>query len=183
MTPLWKRILAFSPLVALAALVVLFGSRLDGRNPNEVPSIWTGKPLPTITLPALDGVMWQGKPTPALATERLKGEVWLLNVFASWCAPCHQEHPYLLALSKEGVSLAGWNYKDTATGARRFLNEKDNPYRTLGVDASGRAAMEIGVYGVPETFVLNEQGHVIKRITGPLTPERIEKDIRPLMKK
>lgn len=168
------RVLFLLPALVFAALVALFGWRLYGPDPSRLPSALLGRPVPVFTLPALDGLVGpDGAPVPGLADADLRGgRVTVLNVWASWCAPCRTEHPLLLALGRDpAVRLVGLAYKDKAENARRFLGALGNPFAAVGQDEGGRAAIEFGVYGVPETFVIGPDGTVRHRHVGPLTPD------------
>ncbi|MDJ1159732.1 DsbE family thiol:disulfide interchange protein [Chelatococcus sp. SYSU_G07232] len=166
------RLLVLLPLAVFAALAGLFLVRLlGGGDASRVPSALIGRPVPDFTLPALDGLTRDGRPVPGLATADLKGGVTIVNVWASWCAPCRQEHPQLMQLAGQpGVRLVGINYKDNPENARRFLGQLGNPFAAVGVDQSGRAAIDWGVYGIPETFVVGADGTVRHKQIGPLTP-------------
>jgi cytochrome c biogenesis protein CcmG/thiol:disulfide interchange protein DsbE len=165
--------LAYAPLAFFAALTLLFLSQLFFGNPTKLPSALIGKPAPAFALPPVDGM--QG---PGLANADLKkGEVTLVNVFASWCVPCHQEHPVLMRLAKDpelakrGVKLVGLAYKDEPENTRRFLGQDGNPYAAIGMDRSGRVGIDWGVYGVPETFVVRGDGIIAYKFVGPMSEE------------
>jgi cytochrome c biogenesis protein CcmG, thiol:disulfide interchange protein DsbE len=161
--------LVFLPVAAFAALALLFLVRLlSGADPARVPSVLIGRPAPALALPALAGL---GK--PGVATGDLKGGVTVVNVWASWCAPCRVEHPQLMALAKDGVRVVGINYKDEPENARRFLGLLGDPFAAVGTDRDGRAAIEWGVYGVPETFVVGPDGTIRHKLVGPLTAENL----------
>lgn len=165
-------------LIPLLVFVVIVGFLWAGLslNPREVPSPLIDKPAPQFSLPQLRD------PGNVIKTADLRGQVWLLNVFASWCTPCLQEHPYLLDLEKSGlVPVYGLNYKDRQEAALNWLNKHGDPYTGIVVDAEGRTGIEWGVYGVPETFVIDKQGVIRFKHIGPLTPEVIEEDILPLV--
>lgn len=167
-----KRVLVFTlPLLLLIVLAALFVSRL-GENAEELPTALAGQPLPEFRLPTLDG--------GEIAHTDLRGPL-LLNVWATWCPACYQEHPYLLQLAQQGVPIVGINYKDDADAARRFLVERGSPYRTVIVDADGRLGLDLGVYGAPETFVVDAQGVIRDRIAGILTPQLFAQKIAPLL--
>ncbi len=164
-----------APLLVFAALSLVFAAGLFSGNASKVPSALIGKPAPAITLAALEGLRKDGRPVPAFAMADLaKGRATIVNVFASWCAPCRIEHPFLVALSESApvtqgrVAVVGLNYKDEAENARRFLGALGNPYSAVGVDRSGRAAIEWGVYGVPETFLIAGDGRILEKHVGPL---------------
>ncbi|MGV3490616.1 MAG: DsbE family thiol:disulfide interchange protein [Devosia sp.] len=170
-----KRIvLAFLPLVVLVALVAVFALSMN-RNPGLVRSVLINKPAPQFTLPAVPGTGVEGFDTASLA-----GEVTVVNVFASWCIPCRDEHPMLERLKSEtGVRLFGINQRDAPENAVKFLTELGNPYDRIGGDTDNRVSIEWGVYGVPETFVVNAQGIVTFKHVGPITPETLESDVIP----
>lgn len=165
------------PLAGFVLLAVLLARGLQ-LNPRELPSPLVGKPVPALTLPSL----LEGR--AGLRTAAWAGRVTLLNVWASWCAPCREEHPLLLALARRhpGVRIAGLNYKDDALAARRWLAQLGDPFAEIGADADGRAGIELGVYGVPETFVIDARGQVVFKHVGPLTDELISRRIEPLLK-
>ncbi|CAN7675388.1 DsbE family thiol:disulfide interchange protein [Bosea sp. LjRoot90] len=163
------------PLLIFAALAAVFAKGLFSGDASKVPSALIGKPAPAITLPPLEGLQRDGQPVPTFDMAGLaKGKATIVNVFASWCAPCRVEHPFLVAMAdsaavKQGkVALVGFNYKDEAENARRFLGALGNPYSAVGVDRNGRAAIEWGVYGVPETFLIGPDGRILEKHVGPL---------------
>jgi cytochrome c biogenesis protein CcmG/thiol:disulfide interchange protein DsbE len=145
---------------------------VSGRNPAEVPSVLIDKPVPTFSLAPLEGLAVDGKPVPGFSNEDLKGRVTVVNVWASWCAPCRQEHPLLVDLAKDpAIRVVGINQRDNPDNARRFLGALGNPYSAVGVDPNGRASIDWGVYGVPETFIVGPDGTIRHKHIGPLTPE------------
>jgi cytochrome c biogenesis protein CcmG, thiol:disulfide interchange protein DsbE len=172
------------PLVVFAVLAGLFWYALQSGDPSRLPSALIGKPVPDFTLAPLDGLAAGGAPVPGFAASDLaQGEPTILNVFASWCPECQVEHPLLLALSKQpAVRLFGIDYKDDPASARRFLGRHGNPYSRVGADASGRVAIDFGVYGVPETYVVAGDGTIAYRHVGPLTEQAIKDKILPLLK-
>lgn len=171
------RLLHVLPLIVFAALAALFLVRLrSGDDPSRLPSALIGRPAPSLDLPALEGLRnAAGEPVPGLPGARLRaGKVTVVNVWASWCAPCRLEHPLLMELARDpSLALVGINYKDGTENARRFLGALGNPFAAVGRDESGRAAIEWGVYGVPETFVLGPDGRIRYKQVGPLTPENL----------
>jgi cytochrome c biogenesis protein CcmG/thiol:disulfide interchange protein DsbE len=171
-----RRLVYALPLLAFLAIAAWFAVGLT-RDPQVVPSALLDQPVPDFTLPALAGM-----PTPGLTDEAIAGRVALVNVFASWCGPCRVEHPQFMRLQREGrVALYGIAYKDRAADAREFLRQLGNPYAAIGHDESGRVAIEWGVYGVPETFVIDRQGRIRLRHVGAVTPDVLERTILPLI--
>jgi cytochrome c biogenesis protein CcmG/thiol:disulfide interchange protein DsbE len=172
------------PLLIFAALAGLFWYALQVGDPSRLPSALLGKPVPAFDLPPLEGLIADGQTVPGFSSRDLaQGEPTIVNVFASWCVECQVEHPLLLALAKEpDVRLYGIDYKDDAASARRFLGRHGNPYSRVGVDPSGRVAIDLGVYGVPETYVIAGDGKIAYRHVGPLTEQAIKDKILPLLK-
>ncbi len=165
------------PLIAFIVLVVFLGIGLK-LDPREVPSPFIGKPTPAFNLPQL------ADPAKTFGNESLKGRVSLLNVWASWCVSCRQEHPLLIELSKEGIApIYGLNYKDEREAGLGWLNRLGNPYTLSAFDADGKVGIEWGVYGVPETFVVDKQGIIRHKHTGPITEEAWQKTLLPLILK
>jgi cytochrome c biogenesis protein CcmG, thiol:disulfide interchange protein DsbE len=168
------RILYLVPLFVFAALALLFLVRLYAGDPSQVPSALIGRPVPAFTLEPLPGLSQAGQPVPGLSDADLKGRVTVVNVWASWCVPCRQEHPALVELAKNpAVRVVGINYKDNPENARRFLGSLGNPFAAVGIDPNGRAAIDWGVYGVPETFVVGPDGTIRHKHIGPLRPEQM----------
>jgi cytochrome c biogenesis protein CcmG/thiol:disulfide interchange protein DsbE len=164
------------PLAIFLALSALFLYRLTtGGDASRIPSALIGRTVPETVLPPLQGLMREGQPVPGFGPRDLKsGRVTLVNVFASWCAPCHAEHPFLLELAKDArIRLIGINQKDTTENARSFLGLKGNPYAAVGVDPNGRASIEWGVYGVPETFIVRGDGTIAHKLVGPVTEQNL----------
>jgi cytochrome c biogenesis protein CcmG/thiol:disulfide interchange protein DsbE len=160
-----KRWIAALPLLGLAALAVMFAAYSLHRNPQVDPKALVGKPAPAIALPGLE----DGRPiTIAQATG---GKVALVNFFASWCAPCEIEHPVVKALAAQGVRLVGIAYKDSPDNTRAYLTRLGDPYAVRLVDRDGRAGIEFGVTGVPETYLVDARGVILAKHTGPLTPQ------------
>jgi cytochrome c biogenesis protein CcmG/thiol:disulfide interchange protein DsbE len=171
-----KRIALF--LIPLAAFVVLAVFLLRGLwlNPREVPSPLVGKPAPVFALPTLHA------PDKKFASADMAGQVWVFNVWASWCTPCRQEHPLWNAFAcKQLVPLIGLNYKDKGDAARGWLAELGDPYQVNVVDADGRLGIDFGVYGVPETFVIDKKGVIRFKHIGPITAEVLDRKIVPLI--
>lgn len=167
----------FLPLALFVGLALLLGVGLTLR-PREVPSPFIGKPAPAFSLPLLDDPQRQWTPTEA------RGQVWLLNVWASWCGPCRDEHPTLMGLARDtGIAIYGLNYKDDPRNAQEWLLKLGNPYRASLTDRSGTVGIDYGVYGVPETFVIDRGGVIRLKHVGPITPEIWQRDILPLVRR
>jgi cytochrome c biogenesis protein CcmG/thiol:disulfide interchange protein DsbE len=163
------------PLLAFAALAAVFWFRLGNSDPSRIPSALIGHPAPQTALPPLQGLVNNGAQVPGLDPAMFKGKVSVVNVWASWCVPCHDEAPLLIELGRDKrLQLVGINYKDAPDNARRFLGRYGNPYGIVGVDGNGRAAIEWGVYGVPETFIVGREGTVVYKMVGPVTPDNID---------
>jgi cytochrome c biogenesis protein CcmG, thiol:disulfide interchange protein DsbE len=177
--------LRFLPLVVFALLAAVFLVRLFAGDASRIPSALIGKPAPEFDLPALSGLGAQGLSTADLR----KGHVSVINIFASWCAPCRQEHPVLMSLARDetltglGVELYGLSYKDEAANALNFLHDEGNPFQRVGVDPAGRTAIDFGVYGVPETFVVKGDGTIAYKFIGPLTPSAAVTTLVPEIRK
>jgi cytochrome c biogenesis protein CcmG/thiol:disulfide interchange protein DsbE len=162
------------PLIAFAALAALFWFRLGDGDPSKIPSALIGHPAPQTALPPLAGLVDNGAQVPGLDPAMFKGKVSVVNVWASWCIPCHDEAPLLIELGRDKrLQLIGINYKDAPDNARRFLGRYGNPYGVVGVDGNGRGAIEWGVYGVPETFIVGREGTIVYKLVGPVTPDNI----------
>ena len=172
------RVLRFgflAPVAVFIALTVIFAYGLT-RNARDIPSALIGKPVPEFTLPAVEGRML------GLSTADLRGEVSLLNVFASWCAECRREHPLFMRMQAENtVPIHGLNYKDKPEDAANWLDGLGDPYTRTGADLNGRVGIDLGVYGVPETFVIEKAGRIVHKHIGALDREALEKTILPLI--
>lgn len=171
-----KRFVAFAPLLALA-LVIFIAAALLMRPNLEAPTFsegMIGRPAPAYALARLDG-------GEAVTDAGLRGRPYLINVFASWCAPCRAEHPLLMGLRARGVAIVGVDYKDEAEAGARFLGELGDPFHAVGRDPEGRFGLELGITGVPETFVVGADGKIRAVHRGPLTQEAIENEIAPAL--
>jgi cytochrome c biogenesis protein CcmG/thiol:disulfide interchange protein DsbE len=179
-----RRLVVLIPLVAFLGLAVLFVIRLGAGDPSQIPSALIGHPAPQTNLPPLAGLARDGTPVPGLDPAALRGEVSVLNVWASWCIPCRDEAPLLLRLAQDKrIRIVGINYKDQPDNARRFLGRYGDPYAANGADENGRAAIEWGVYGVPETFVVGRDAHIAYKLIGPITPENLDAVLKPEIEK
>jgi cytochrome c biogenesis protein CcmG, thiol:disulfide interchange protein DsbE len=177
--PPTSRWLMALPLVVFAALAAIFWFRLGSGDPSRIPSALIGRPAPQTALPALAGLVNNGAQIPGLDPAVFKGKVSVVNVWASWCVPCHDEAPLLTELGRDSrLQIVGINYKDAPDNARRFLGRYGNPFGIVGVDANGRASIEWGVYGVPETFVVGRQGTIVYKLVGPVTADNIDTVLR-----
>lgn len=171
-----KRVVLF--LVPLLIFILLAGFLFRGLwlNPREVPSPLIGKPAPVFETAQLDE-------QASFAVRQMQGQVWLLNVWASWCAPCRQEHPLWNQLAAQKlVPIIGLNYKDEPANARKWLGDLGNPYQLIATDRAGRIAIDYGVYGVPETFVIDKQGVIRYKHIGPVDEAAMQKKIVPLVR-
>ena len=179
-----RRFLVAIPLVVFLALAGLFMFRLGTGDPSRIPSALIGRVAPETNLPPIDGLVRDGAPVPGLSSKDFAGAITLVNVWASWCVPCHDEVPFLDQLAKDQrIRLAGINYKDQAENARRFVGRYGNPFAAIGTDANGRTAIEWGVYGVPETFIVGRDGRIAYKLVGPITAENFETEVKPAIEK
>jgi cytochrome c biogenesis protein CcmG, thiol:disulfide interchange protein DsbE len=179
-----RRWLVLLPLALFLALAALFVLRLGSGDPSRIPSALIGRPAPPTELPPLAGLARAGASLPGIDAGTFKGAVSLVNVWASWCVPCHDEAPLLTQLSQDArIRLVGINYKDQPDNARRFLGRYGNPFAAIGADQNGRASIEWGVYGVPETFVVDRQGRIAFKLVGPITPDNLEHALKPALEK
>jgi cytochrome c biogenesis protein CcmG/thiol:disulfide interchange protein DsbE len=184
--PAKRRLLpVIAPVVVFAAVAGLFLLALQKGDPSRIPSALIGRAAPVVDLPPIAGLGRGAGPVPGFATADLgKGEPAVINFWASWCVPCAEEHPQLVDLVKRtGVALYGINNKDQPANAIRFLGLHGNPYRAVGADANGRAAIEWGVYGMPETFIVDAKGTVVFKHIGPISPEALEQKVLPALQK
>src|SRR5215475_13706727 len=175
-----RRLLLLLPLILFLALAALFFFRLGSGDPSRIPSALIGRTAPQTNLPPVAGLhSADGKPLPGIDPADFKGAVTLVNVWASWCVPCHDEAPFLSALSEDKrIRLVGINYKDQPDNARRFLGRYGNPFAAAGADQNGRASMDWGVYGVPETFLIGRDGKIAYKLVGPITQANLERVLK-----
>jgi len=178
------RIAVALPLLAMICLAALFWFRLGAGDPSQLPSALIGRPVPATDLPPIPGLTRDSQPMPGLNAADFAGKVTLVNVWASWCVPCHDEAPLLMKLAEDTrFRIAGINYKDQPDNARRFLGRYGNPFAASGADPNGRTAIEWGVYGVPETFVVGRDAKIAFKLVGPITPENLERTLKPAIEK
>ena len=179
-----RRALVLIPLVAFLALAALFMLRLSAGDPSRIPSALIGRPAPPTSLPPLPALERDGKAVPGIDSADFKGEVTVVNVWASWCVPCREEAPLLMNLAADRrLRVAGINYKDEPDNERRFLGRYGNTFAAIVIDRNGRTAIEWGVYGVPETFVVGRDGHIAYKLIGPITSDNLDKALKPAIEK
>jgi cytochrome c biogenesis protein CcmG/thiol:disulfide interchange protein DsbE len=180
-----RLLIAFLPLVLFIALSGVFLYQLgSGKDASEIPSVLIGTKAPSLDLPPLEGLNANGTPVPALTDAVISGKLSLVNVWASWCVPCRQEHPILLELARDPrITLVGINYKDKNDNALRFLGELGNPFAAVGVDPVGKAAIDWGVYGIPETYLVAPDGEILFKQIGPFTVESLRDKLLPAIEK
>ncbi|WP_072396101.1 DsbE family thiol:disulfide interchange protein [Hyphomicrobium sp. CS1GBMeth3] len=170
-----------APLIIFGIIAALFAFALTSGDPSKLPSALIGRPAPKTEFPPLEGLLESGQPVAGFsAADLAKGEVSIVNFWASWCVPCIEEHPLLIALrERTGVAIYGVNYKDQAEAGRRFLGRYGNPFTAVGTDRNGRNAIEWGVYGMPETFVINGRGEIAYKHVGPISKQSLETQLVP----
>lgn len=178
-------LLAALPLVIFAGLAVIFWSQLDsGRDISEIPSALIGTKAPSLDMPPLEGATFNGAPMPALTDAAIKGKLTLVNVWASWCVPCREENPIILELAKDPrLTVVGINYKDQTDNALRFLGELGNPFAAVGVDPRGKAAIDWGVYGIPESYLVDASGTIVYKRVGPFDERSLKDGLYPAIEK
>jgi len=175
-----RRALVLAPLVVFLALVALFLIRLYAGDPSRIPSALIGHPAPQTNLPPVAGLERSGAPVPGIDSASFEGGVTVVNVWASWCVPCHDEAPLLMQLAQDSrLRLIGINYKDEPDNARRFLGRYGNPFAAAGADLNGRAGIDWGVYGVPETFVVGRDARIAYKLVGPITADNLNTVLKP----
>jgi cytochrome c biogenesis protein CcmG, thiol:disulfide interchange protein DsbE len=179
-----RGLLVFIPLAVFLGLAAIFLIRLGSGDISRIPSVLIGRPAPVTLLPGIAGLERDGKPVPGLDADSFKGEVTVLNVWASWCVPCRTEAPLLIRLAADKrIRVVGINQKDATDDARRFLARYGNPFAAIGVDSNGRASIEWGVYGVPETFLVGRDGRIVYKLIGEITATNLETVVKPNIEK
>jgi cytochrome c biogenesis protein CcmG/thiol:disulfide interchange protein DsbE len=179
-----RRLIVLVPLGIFLGLVLLFMVGLRAGDPSRIPSALIGHPAPATELPPIADLTRDGTPVPGLDAAAFKGAVTVLNVWASWCVPCHDEAPLLVTLATDKrIRVVGINYKDQPDNARRFLGRYGNPFAANGADGNGRASIEWGVYGVPETFIVGRDARIAYKLIGPITPENLQTVLKPEVEK
>ncbi|MBB3946445.1 cytochrome c biogenesis protein CcmG/thiol:disulfide interchange protein DsbE [Rhizobium skierniewicense] len=179
-----RYILALLPLLAFAgfaaiAAKMLYEQDVNGLDVSAIPSALLNTKAPSLSLPPLERAN-----VPALTDAAIEGKLTLVNVFASWCVPCRQEHPMLKELAKdERLNIVGINYKDKSDNALRFLGELGNPYAAIGIDPNGKAAIDWGVYGIPETYLVAKDGTIVYKKVGPIDAATYERDLIPAIER
>lgn len=179
-----RRAIVLTPLLIFIGLVLVFLIRLNGGDPSRLPSALIGHPVPHTVLPPIAGLDRNGAPVPGIDGVGFTGAVTVVNVWASWCVPCHDEAPLLMRLAQDRrLRVIGINYKDEPDNARRFLGRYGNPFAEAGADRNGRAAIDWGVYGVPETFIVGRDARIAYKLVGPITPDNLDKVLKPQIEK
>jgi len=178
-------VLAALPLAVFIALALIFWTQLNsGRDISEIPSALIGTKAPWRDLDPLAGATKDGAPVPALTTQTARGKLTLVNFWASWCVPCRQEHPVILQLAKDPrITVVGVNYKDGAENALRFLGELGNPFSAIGLDPAGRMAIDWGVYGIPESYLVGPDGTILYKRVGPFDDKSLTEGLYPAIEK
>lgn len=172
-----RKFIFLLPVAVFAVLAGFFLMQLTGgRSASILPSALIDQPAPEFTLSAITGT-----DIPGFSRDDLIGGVTMVNVFASWCIPCLAEHPLITRLAEDGVTVYGINYRDTDTAAARWLTRNGNPYSRIGADRDARVSLEWGVTAVPETFIIDAEGNIRFKFSGPMTPEVVERDILPVL--
>jgi cytochrome c biogenesis protein CcmG/thiol:disulfide interchange protein DsbE len=179
-----RYLLALIPLIVFAGIAfavgkVMYDQEVHSTDISAIPSALIGTKAPKLALTPLDG-----SNLPALTDDAIKGKLTLVNVFASWCIPCRDEHPVLKELAKDGrLNIVAINYKDTSENALRFLGELGNPYNAIGIDPNGSAAIDWGVYGIPESYLVSPDGTILYKQVGPFTPTSLKEGLYPAIAK
>lgn len=178
-------VLALLPLLIFAGLAAIFWSQLgSGRDISEIPSALIGTKAPALDMPPLEGATFKGAAMPPLTDAAIKGKLTLVNVWASWCVPCREENPIILELAKDPrLTVVGINYKDQTENALRFLGELGNPFAAVGVDPRGKAAIDWGVYGIPESYLVDASGTIVYKRVGPFDERSLKEGLYPAIEK
>lgn len=173
-------VLAFLPFVTFIVLAGVFWMQLEsGKDPSIIPSALIGTEAPSLNLPALEGAQ-----RPALTDAATKGKLTLVNIWASWCIPCREEAPVIDIVSQDKrINVVGINYKDKGDNALRFLGDFGNPFAAIGIDPNGSAAIDWGVYGIPESYLVDASGKIIYKKVGPFDPQSIQSELMPVIEK
>jgi cytochrome c biogenesis protein CcmG/thiol:disulfide interchange protein DsbE len=183
-TPRRRRLIVLLPLLAFLGLAALFLFRLGAGDISHIPSALIGRPVPATEFPPVPGLMRDGAPVPGITRADFMGAVTLVNVWASWCVPCREEAPLLMRLAQDKrIRIVGINYKDKPDNARRFIGRYGNPFAAAGADDNGRASIDWGVYGVPETFLVGRDGRIAFKLIGQITANNIETTLMPEIEK
>ena len=179
-----RRLIVLLPLIFFLGIAGLFLLRLSAGDPSIIPSALIGHPAPQTTLPPIAGLERDGAPVPGLDPASFAGAVTVVNVWASWCVPCHDEAPLLMQLAQDSrLRVVGINYKDEPDNARRFLGRYGDPFAAAGADPNGRGAIEWGVYGVPETYVIGRDARIAYKLVGPIADENFDSVLKPQIEK
>jgi cytochrome c biogenesis protein CcmG, thiol:disulfide interchange protein DsbE len=179
-----RKLIVLLPLLAFLGLAALFFFRLGAGDISQIPSALIGRPAPVTEFPPVAGLMREGAQVPGIKHADFMGAVSLVNVWASWCVPCRDEAPLLMQLSADRrIRIVGINYKDAPENARQFIARYGNPFNAAGADEKGRASMEWGVYGVPETFIVGRDGRIAYKLIGPITPGNLQSTLKPEIEK
>ncbi len=179
------RLVYFLPVALVLGFAALaFSMMTSGRNNAIIPSALIGSPAPVLALAPLEGALKDGKPVPALTSSAIQGRLTLINVWASWCIPCRGEHPLITGLAKDPrLNVVGLNYKDRTENAIGFLNELGNSFAAIGIDPKGAAAIDWGVYGIPESYLVGADGKILYKHVGPFDDKSLKRDLLPAIEK
>lgn len=176
--PWWR----YAPLAVFGILAIVFALQIAGGGNSDLPSTLINRPAPEFDLPAITGLTSGGEPVPGFSTASLQGQVTVVNVFGSWCAPCRQEHPFIMQLAADDrFAVFGINHTDQEAAAIRFLRDLGNPYDAVGFDPNQRVSIDWGVYGVPETFLVDRNGVIRHKIIGPINANRLQNEVMPVL--
>jgi cytochrome c biogenesis protein CcmG/thiol:disulfide interchange protein DsbE len=183
-SPRRRRLIVLLPLLTFLGLAALFFFRLGAGDISHIPSALIGRPVPATEFPPVPGLIRDGVPVPGISRADFIGAVTLVNVWASWCVPCREEAPLLMRLAEDKrIRIVGINYKDKPDNARRFIAVYGNPFAAAGADDNGRASIDWGVYGVPETFLVGRDGRIAFKLIGQITANNFETTLKPEIEK